>query len=425
VKRSSLLIASLGLNLLLAAAALALRPASRLPAAAVAAAVAAPRSSREPAVPSGNLAALSPAPTVRTNRFHWRQVESDDYRQYVANLRAIDCPERLVRDILLADIESLFQARHRALDDAPPAFEPWTGQRQRKAVMQARRARAEALELEKRALIKDLLGIEWSNSEHDWEEESMVALLLGFLPQEKAPQLMGLIENSTAAARRVRDAADGILIAEDYARLDAMRAELFQQLGQLLTPAELEETHLRAQLFKGLFGSDLHTDGVALSGAEFRELIGLTRAVHDVLEQDLIEPRARDDAEEDEARREEQFQQQVARLLGPARFADFLYAQKSEFRDAYEFTQEHHLPKAAAARICDTLTGAHEQAEQIVNDTSLSREEQAAALTVLQATTKNTIASTLGTTGADYLVKLESTLDNLAQLPEPPRPASP
>jgi hypothetical protein len=38
--------------------------------------------------------------------FQWSQLESSDYRTYIANLRAIDCPEQTIRDIVTADLES-------------------------------------------------------------------------------------------------------------------------------------------------------------------------------------------------------------------------------------------------------------------------------------------------------------------------------
>lgn len=425
MKRPGLLIASLGLNLALAAAAIAWRPAGPRtaptppPAAAVTPKAEAP-SIEAPAVAPGA------TPTFQTNRFHWRRVESDDYRQYIANLRAIACPERLIRDILLADIETLYRRKHEALDLQPAGFEPWTAQRQRQKVWRGRRAQEQALAQQQRALIKELLGIEWNKeSPTAWQDEGMVAVLLGYLPDEKVPQLMNLIEQSSEAGHEVRNEVEGILIDEDYSRLDGVRARMFAQLGELLTPAEFEETRLRAQLFKGLFGNELHVEGVALTGAEFRELTGLTRLVRDVLEEDLVASRPRKGAEEDEARREKQFLEQVAQRLGPERFAEYQYAQKSEFRDAYEFTQEHHLPKAAAARICDALTGALEQAEQIKTDATLSREEQTTALTVLQAATRTTVASTLGKAGAAYLETLESTFDDLARLPEPNRKGPP
>jgi hypothetical protein len=45
--------------------------------------------------------------------FRWNQIESPDYRVYVANLRAIGCPERTVRDIIHADVGSLFAAKRK------------------------------------------------------------------------------------------------------------------------------------------------------------------------------------------------------------------------------------------------------------------------------------------------------------------------
>src|SRR6266404_3905949 len=35
------------------------------------------------------------------SRFQWGEIESDDYRVYVANLRAIGCPEETIQDLIL------------------------------------------------------------------------------------------------------------------------------------------------------------------------------------------------------------------------------------------------------------------------------------------------------------------------------------
>jgi hypothetical protein len=52
-----------------------------------------------------------------TEPFGWAQIESPDYRAYLANLRAIGCPEPTVRDIIIADVNDLFNARVKALVD--------------------------------------------------------------------------------------------------------------------------------------------------------------------------------------------------------------------------------------------------------------------------------------------------------------------
>jgi len=43
--------------------------------------------------------------------FHWSQIESTDYSIYVANLRSIGCPEQTIRDIITADVHTLYAAQ--------------------------------------------------------------------------------------------------------------------------------------------------------------------------------------------------------------------------------------------------------------------------------------------------------------------------
>ena len=63
--------------------------------------------------------AREPLPEVETvnEPFHWAQLESIDYRIYLANLRGIGCPESTARDILIADVNDLFSGRVKALVD--------------------------------------------------------------------------------------------------------------------------------------------------------------------------------------------------------------------------------------------------------------------------------------------------------------------
>src|SRR5689334_5146891 len=44
---------------------------------------------------------------VVTNDFRWAQLESEDYRAYVARLRSIGCPEQTIRDIIIADLDKV------------------------------------------------------------------------------------------------------------------------------------------------------------------------------------------------------------------------------------------------------------------------------------------------------------------------------
>jgi hypothetical protein len=63
--------------------------------------------------PAAEIAARASTSQVATNwpKFDWRQVESEDYRTYIKNLRAIGCPEQTIRDIVSADVLQAFAAR--------------------------------------------------------------------------------------------------------------------------------------------------------------------------------------------------------------------------------------------------------------------------------------------------------------------------
>jgi hypothetical protein len=47
--------------------------------------------------------------------FRWSQLESEDYPTYISNLRGIGCPEQTIREIITADLDDLFAPRRQPL----------------------------------------------------------------------------------------------------------------------------------------------------------------------------------------------------------------------------------------------------------------------------------------------------------------------
>jgi hypothetical protein len=69
-------------------------------------------------------AVRSPAAPVG---FSWKQIESTDYRAYLANLRAIGCPEETVQDIIRADVHGLYAKKRAELGlDERNHSGPWS-----------------------------------------------------------------------------------------------------------------------------------------------------------------------------------------------------------------------------------------------------------------------------------------------------------
>jgi hypothetical protein len=74
-------------------------------------------------------AALGSSPKLS---FHWSRLESsNDYRMYVANLRAIGCPEATVKDIVCGDAARAFACKRRELRLNGDGSGAWSLQRQK------------------------------------------------------------------------------------------------------------------------------------------------------------------------------------------------------------------------------------------------------------------------------------------------------
>lgn len=67
------------------------------------------RTSHRPPQPVATVG-LQPA-AVPMAPFHWQQLESPSYPDYIANLRRVGCPEQTISDIISADLASLFATR--------------------------------------------------------------------------------------------------------------------------------------------------------------------------------------------------------------------------------------------------------------------------------------------------------------------------
>jgi hypothetical protein len=91
----------------------------------------------------------------------WAVVETTDYLQYAANLRRLDFPEDLVRAIIIADFNQLYEPREAALRPRPVPFDAPAGQGQRLLTLDdfERMRQLRDVQLEKQAALQEILGI--------------------------------------------------------------------------------------------------------------------------------------------------------------------------------------------------------------------------------------------------------------------------
>ena len=412
MKGKLILLGSLGLNLLLGGALFYFRSASLsgVPLAPQIALV-------SPALTAS--AETEAAPVTNVLAFRWTSVESEDYRQYIANLRALHCPERLIRDIIVADLEKLYARKAREVLPARYQLEPWAGRERRDRADRADRQVTSTREAELAALIRELLGVDWTTKANQiWKREPIVIVLLGFLADEKAPQVMTLIDRVGDESRRLRDETGGIFLPDDLKRLEIIGDGLMADLAQRLTPSELDELRMRAQASLLLMARELHFDGVELTGAELRDLARASLVMTDVLREEIARGGNERISKDERARRTAEFELLVAQLLGPARWADYQLAQNGDFRAAYEFTKEKSLPKPIAVAVSRVFTNTREQVAQIRKDKSLSEDERHTLFATLAATLRSSVHAALGANTAEFLKNNSRLLNELVPPPK-------
>ena len=172
-----------------------------------------------------------------------RAVESGDYKGYIANLRDIGCPERTVRDVIVADVNELY--RHRFLLAFPPTnrVEYWKGDALANLIDEEHITSLQAFGKEKRELIATLLGADYTGEVEmaSIQTDIFIERLLDFLTPEKRDAMKDLERHYTAKyLNTVKDAVRG-----DNESAKAVLSAKDQDALKILTPEEKLEYDLR------------------------------------------------------------------------------------------------------------------------------------------------------------------------------------
>ena len=337
---------------------------------------------------------------ISTNAFHWGEVESPDYREYIANLRAINCPEETIRDIVIADVNKLFASRIAGLYPSPKDFKFWRVEnRAAREEDRGREQKRRELEREKRALIKELLGIDYENEmarlsgrpdEDDWR--------FGFLTAEKQ-ELLRTLQTKYREMERALMAEGGFRNPENRAKMTALRAQREAELAQALGAQDYQEYQLRnsptARNMRDSLASFEPTED------EFRHIFDIRKQFEDQFgfirdggDQAMREQRQAAQAKVDE---------QLRALLGEERYHDYALAQDDRFREIYDFTERNNLPRSTADALLEIRKTVEQTGQEIRNNPALSPEEQRLAMLKVREETLATVKGTLGDSADAYL----------------------
>lgn len=347
----------------------------------------------QPQAPVSRIVARRPVITnilrpIRTNivfaprLLSWRDIESDDYPTYIANLRAIGCPEATIEDIIIADVNELFAARH--LAEVPnPRREWWRSEPDPELVRRAEAKRVE-LDAERRRLLAALLGPDWETRRLTAQAEASRNPLDGEVLGALSPETRRLVrEIEQRHARRteaIRAAATESQTTAADADLARLERETRAELARVLTPAQLEEYLLRYSVSADRLRAQLRSFNV--TPEEFRALFRAQEQMDERLDQLEAAPATPTDAKQ-LAALARAYEATLEKTLGPARYAHYRLLQDPLFRQTRQTAERLGVEPEKLIPLYRVNQLAAEERQRVLADATLSEEDRTRELAEL------------------------------------------
>ncbi len=367
------------------------------------------------------------SPVIVTNvvdaGFHWREVESPDYKEYIAKLRGIGCPEATIRDIIVADIDKLYEPRVVALRELP-TYQPekfWISDMYGSRTVKRdpeKAAQLKALMEERSALIKELLGVEESElrmAHSTYEDPNKTAF--EFLSPEQRDKMKELAKKFGEERSKIYAEAGGSISMETQAELAALRKRELAEMHGFMTPEQIFEYDIRtSETARNIKYNEAR--GMDLTEAEFRALFASKRAQ----EEARLNPGEKPTPEQIKASQEaaKLAQDNLRTALGEERYKEMQLAQDYGFRQLLSAAPFLGFDKAAALRVGDLKTETEKAANELRRNTALSPEERNKALQDIRTAAEAAITKEIGEKGYKYYKRQGGHwLNNLSPRPMP------
>ncbi|HEY3913219.1 MAG TPA: hypothetical protein VGN61_01930 [Verrucomicrobiae bacterium] len=337
-------------------------------------------------------------PTViyKTNSLTWNQLESTDYRQYIANLRSVACPESTIKDIIMTDVMRLYAQRLGQYYRNGRDFKFWETDEKRKLKQPQIEEREKQLALinkELPAVLRELLGINYEREINkyfvDTDEDTR---RLGFLSDDKRSQLLSLRDQYEGQRERVMYLVEnGQPSQADMDKLRQIDQDQDAALSTLLTPDEkenyeLSESSTADSLRKQLVGFNPTED-------EFREMFRRQQAIDSTY--------AYADPNDESVRAAKESAEQAMMTdfkttLTPDRVAQLDKSQNPEYQNLCVLSEQYDLPQGTSEALLDMQQSAETQKQQLLANKDMSSDQIEVALKSIQAETEKEARAALG-----------------------------
>lgn len=354
--------------------------------------------------------------------FLWAQLESGDYKEYIARLRAFGVPEKTIRDIIMADVQKMYRPKFAALRPpkrpGPANTNFWENRNNwynpNRDMTKEQREQLKALQKEQANLIKTLLGenvyeeISKDSGYPDWTER-----MFGPIPKELRDKVTEMQNVFQEAQSEIYAKVDGYVDEDTQADLKTLQRKFRDELATLLSPEQVKEYELRSSDTANQLRWDFSSFGP--NEDEFRAIFDYKQA-----KEDFNKPWSPDDEDKPpspEAMKAMQQKQKnaddaLAKVLGTDRLKEYKLMEDWAYRNLLEAG----VPKESVFKVADVKTTAEAAVNKIRQDQSLNGEQKKEAAKAIRTETEKTLADLLGERRAkSYVGNGGWWLRNLAQ----------
>ena len=350
--------------------------------------------------------AAPPERIVReVERFRWSQIESDDYKEYIQNLRDIGCPEETIRNLVKQDLDKYYDQRKAdILSKSPARKEFWKSGNPSSLGKPSASASSQMAQLdrEKNEVLGELFnpsGLAAINRPGPLaraRSQAKSGYAMDFIPDEETKAQLNTLEQEYGS-QLLKKMAQGASDAQDMAEIRQLRQDRDSSIATMLTPEQKMEYDLRKSPTAA--NMRLQMDGFDPSEDEFRDIFGARKAFDD---EHGVVPGASISAGDMEVRQfaEQEMNDQIRTSLGDDRYQDYLRQTDYDYKSIAKITERQGLGENISAQVYDMKGGAEELAREIRMNTGLSIEERQMQLGQIRTETSRSIESLIGGQGA-------------------------
>jgi hypothetical protein len=319
-----------------------------------------------------------PTLTLSKKKFTWQDVDSAPYLGYIESLRAVGCPDDKIHQIILADINELFDKKR--VKEAVENDTQWWKSETDLLRMNVLQEKGRALEEERHQLIAKLLGAEAAENEKSeallWSSVQLTGPVLGSLPADKHNQVQEICAKSLERQQSAFWARMNDGQAMNQIEMAKLREQTRTDLRAVLAPEEMEEfllrySHNAHQLRLELRGLDPTPD-------EFRKIFRSIDALdHQVqLEYGGVETMSQQQRE----RYERQRDTAIRETLAPGRHQAFLMTKDPLYRQAQMYAMQYNASPKAVMPLYRMTQVTESKRQQILNNAALNPQQKSEAL---------------------------------------------